>query len=563
MAERNRALDTTPSVRLHFQCSFELRASSPHAEPWAELVKTLRQWVSEAPRNNPPATNSAFYGSWLFNGGEWRVPSPAYNYVRTVRLIGDGTDREPQHWAIRYEHNCDTPGRVWRIDAGVSRLAEGVFRLSLLTSHYIRPGFIGREPSTPMPTAPRVIGRLLQSDQWQAFAGSERLHLTPQVLHTGDGEEFRRRLEDPQRECPIVLISRAFHGGAPSLDALKLARLLGGSASVYESESSGLDKELEWSLGRRFSCWNGMVRVYQPGLNFDNPAAPKRQRYFSLREIVAQGHDETIDMLVQGIARRSHAKPLGMVSTIDDVLVVEREQRMAALKAAATDQSREEWIKLLEATNADLENDKNDRDDQIRQLKEELADQSDELSRVNYERKLFLARATEAEKNASAMQACVDAFSEMRKLPRSLKETMRLIEKLHVGRICFTERAYKSADDSSFDRLDDAWHCFWDMATILNDLFFKEKSTANIEKAFHEQAGFPLAMTEGELTKNDQGLMKLRRDTFQKKDIDITPHVKIDKGTTRAYFCPAPQSSGGIIVVGYIGHLKTAGTRRL
>jgi len=69
-------------------------------------------------------------------------------------------------------------------------------------------------------------------------------------------------------------------------------------------------------------------------------------------------------------------------------------------------------------------------------------------------------------------------------------------------------------------------------------------------------------MTEGEMTKNDNKLMRLRSDIYNGAEIDITPHVRFDKDTTRAYFCPYRSGETRIIVVGHIGHLKTAGTRR-
>jgi hypothetical protein len=70
-------------------------------------------------------------------------------------------------------------------------------------------------------------------------------------------------------------------------------------------------------------------------------------------------------------------------------------------------------------------------------------------------------------------------------------------------------------------------------------------------------------MTEGEKTKEDAALMRLRKDVYDGVEIDITPHVKADKDTTRAYFYPFRKGNTKLIVVGFIGHLKTAGTRRM
>ena len=56
--------------------------------------------------------------------------------------------------------------------------------------------------------------------------------------------------------------------------------------------------------------------------------------------------------------------------------------------------------------------------------------------------------------------------------------------------------------------------------------------------------------------------MAQRKDTFRGHELDITPHVKFDSDSTRAYFCPFRQDGVSRIVVGYIGHLDTAGTAK-
>jgi len=515
------------ATRLHFQCSFTLRAATSVDEPWTELIKSVRHWISKAPRNCPPTTNDAFYSAWFFSGGEWRGTGGNYHYLKSARVTGEGEEREPQHWAIRYEHNCDSPGRVWRIDAGVTRLDHCVYRLSLMTSHYMRAGFIGREPPSPMPTAPNLVAWLLQSEKWEAFAGSERLHAKPLVLRSGEGEALRVRLADPNRECPIIIIAREFSSGQPLIDALRLSKLLGGSASVYESESSDLDKELEWCLGRRFSCWNGMVRVYQPGLRFDDPATPKRQRYFSSRDIKQHGHDAVVDMLVHGVARRAQRRPSDVVASIEDVHAIERENRMALLKETATDHNEEEWVELLEETNAKLEEDVKSQDQRIRQLQADLADRDDQIDRLEFNKKSIIAKTSASSKELRALRQQLSVLSELSELPESMPDVVALIERLQPSRIAFTEQAKKSVGECHSCRIADAWRCFWAMATTLHEYFFGEGARpGNIEKAFFDTTGFYLAMTEGTLTKANSKLMSLRQDNFQGQEIDITPHVR-------------------------------------
>jgi hypothetical protein len=551
------------NANLHFQCSFELRAAENLADPSTTLIRTIRNWIQQAPRDCPPATNPAFFAGWFFNGGEWRAPGGNYHYMRTARFLGNGNERDPVHWAARYEHNCTTPGRTWRVDIGVTRLRDGVYRFSISTSHFIRPGFIGQEPAPPLPTSPGIVGWLLRSLDWTAFAGTERLQFLPIPLKSGEGMDFKARLENPDREAPIVLVARDFRTGHVLLDSPKLAWLLSGAAGVYESASTEVDKELEWCLGRRFSCWNGMVRIYQPGLRLAEISAARRQRYFSGHQILEMGVDSITEILVRGVARRAESHHQGCVGSVEDITTLEREWRLAELKRAAEGENRDEWIKLLEETNSTLQGNVNAKDDEIRQLRNNLADSEDRAAKLDYDKKTLLARFSENEKEAKALRSRAEAASALLSLPESIAEAAQLVSRIHPDRIAFTAQGLDSAGECEFKDVNEAYRAFWAMSTHLHDLFFDSGGgSGDLEAKFYEKSGFRLAMTEKEITKENKKLMRQRSDVFLEEIIEITPHVKLDKDTTRVYFAPWTKNGKKLIVVGYIGHLDTSGTRR-
>lgn len=550
------------NATVHYRCSFDLRPQASLNEPWSSLTKSIRHWIEHSPQMAPPETNEAFFAGWFFRSGEWRPPGARYHYVRTASLVGSGDDRAPQYWAVRYEHDDDDPGRTWRTDVGITRVGPTAYRFALAISHFVREGYIGREPKSPLPTAPRLVGWLLRSSDWRAFSGTEQLLSESRVLNTGDGEGFRRRLEDSGRACPIVLVSRDFGSGEFLIDPRLLAQNLSGSASVYESASSELDKELEWCLGRRFGCWNGMVRVYQPELRFDGQGDARRHRFIPGGVIQELGVDAVVDMLVRGIARRAGTAGADTVTALDDIATLDRERRMATLKAEAPEADHQEWIALLEETNSDLEEKNRQKDERIQGLQTEVADLSDAVSRLEFETHSLRQRATNAERAAAGMRARADAIAVLDRLPQSMREVVNAISGLHPDRIAFTDQALRTADECAFNRINDAWVCLRAMATTLHDLFFQSEDAGNLEQRFLERSGFRLAMTEGEMTKDNSTLMRLRQDVYKGTAIDITPHVKIDKDSTRAYFCPHRSGDTQLIVVGYIGHLKTAGTRR-
>jgi hypothetical protein len=279
----------------------------------------------------------------------------------------------------------------------------------------------------------------------------------------------------------------------------------------------------------------------------------------SADQIEQQGAIATVEMLVRGIARRSQQSVLGVAASLEDVAAYARERRLEELRAKAGGAS-EEWVKVLEEDNAELAKAARQKDEELQRRRTENADDADQIARLEYDKKAAIARAHDAEKTARELRGKV--AESLKELPESVPAVVDLIQRLHPGRIAFTEEALKSAQDADAGA-DDAWRGLFAMATILHDIFFAgDDKLGDIEKRFREQTGIRLAMTEGEKTKDDAKLKRLRKDTYCGTEIDITPHVKFDKDTTRAYFCPFRNGATQLIVVGYIGHLDTAGTRR-
>jgi len=339
--------------------------------------------------------------------------------------------------------------------------------------------------------------------------------------------------------------------------------LLVGSASVYETASLEVERELEWCIGLRFNCWNGMVRVYEPRLDFNAPAAPKRHRYFVGAEIRREGSDAIVDMLVRGVARRSRRRADGVVASIEDVAALEREHHLADYRAktAKTQTEQAQYLALLEAENEKLEREVKGLNGENRRLEDKLVDQEDKISKLKYHKEQLASQCSMLQRDVESTRSQEMAIDSLRVLPGNGPQVLEVIEKLRSERIAFTDRARESVAKCEKSIVPRLWKCLWAMATELHQLFFsKVQQSNNIEVDFRSAAGYALAMTEGQLTKADRRMMRKRVDSFRGEEIDCTPHVKVDDDSTRVYFCA--HRALRLIVVGYIGHLETAGTRR-
>lgn len=552
---------------LHYRCAFELISSERCEKSWADVIRLIRNWVSA---RIPQEQSQPLHGAWFFGGGDWRAPNSPRLSIKTERCLGNGRDDIPQYWAMRYEHpDSDVTTRQWRTDIGVSVTGGHRLAFSLSTIHWLLPGFLGPEPPSPLPSAPRIVSNLVTSRSWEARAGSEKLTAVPFPLRDGHADLLLQHLRDAGRPCPLVLIAKDFVSSEALIDPKKLANLLAGTAVVWESESSWVDKELEQLLGREFSCWNGMVRVYQPQVNLQSIADARRHRYFDKRDIESLGPQKTYELLVRGIVRRSRVFMPSLITDVDDV----HSKNVAAdlgQRFKNAERGSKEWIALLEDDNKRLAEELKQQEDLVEQYEEENAslresteDAEEQVARFRYELDQAATRVQEAESVRSALSAKASVLNSISDLPNSTLGVLDLVQKIYPDRICFTEKARRSANEANLKNFNIAWKCLKSMATTLHELHFEMKLPfREIAQRFRASTGFEVAIGESETTRANRRLHSKRTETYKGRLIDISPHVKYgrDPGNClRVHYYADPTEK--LIIVGHCGaHLDTVRT---
>jgi hypothetical protein len=552
-----------PSVdhHLHFHCTFRLRSLGSKAIEWAEIPRLARSWVRERLEANGVTVDEDYGRRWLFTGGAWRSKKQPRILVETRGAIGSGTTQRPQHWSLRYEiPDSGIPFRQWRTDVGVSTVDDIEIQVSISTVHWLLPGYIGKEPDTPLPSAPGIVKKLLASRQWRIVSGDQPMSARVFPVVEGKANEFVERLMSPFRGCPLVLVSREFTTGIVLVSSDRLANLLAGAACVYESQSSLIDRELEHLLDQEYRCWNGRVRVYQPHIRKGDA---KRHRYFTREDIELQGSSSVEDMLIRGVVRRSQLWLGSSVATIEDVAAKQREDRLALLRMDNTDK---ELIILYEEEMKELKG-------QIEQWQEvtdfwkgqaeEAGGREDEMRRLEFEKKQLEARAEHAEHIAAAATAKSSLLESLDDLPSSVLEVIDVVAKTYHDRIVFTDRAKADAKKSKFKDPHIAWRCLRSMATVLHGLHFDESlPLREIVKRYHDSVSFELAVGESESTKNNRRLARQRRGFYNGQERDFSAHVKVGRDPGRLlrvhYYA---DSEGRLIVIDRCGdHLDVMST---
>ncbi len=555
-------------VQVHYRSTFSLTNKQEDGDSWGRIAKMIRSWIS--PR---VASKEGLGGRWYFEGGEWRCPADTRQLLRTRMVLGSGTRQSPQFWAIRFEHPCeDVPARRWRFDLGLTRNSECCFDLSIALGHWLIAGYLGEEPETPVPNAPAIVQWIVDSGAWVATSGAESLRSKAETLAVGDGIRWRDRLESAERGCPLVYVSKDSVAEAPLVDVGRMARSLTGAAVVVTPESRAVDEELSYLLPSAFRCWNGAVRVYLPGVRLSSEEDARRHRFLSaltIREVAPRSAE---DRILWSILRRSPTLRHDLLTTIEDVGARDRDLRLAMLRDENRGEGDNELIQLIEEQNRELEEAAKNLRDELRSAQdglhvaqldaEERADRIAELERAcERERRARI----NAEVEIAQARARADAFRDLDRLPDSPEEVVRIVSRLHAGKIVFTERALRSVGGASLKDPNVFWQCLTAMAIHLHDLLFGDsEARPDLQEQFKTRSGFELALTETKTTKRDKKLMALRCDTYEGQQIDITPHVKAEgKGRfLRIHFFASHERR--LIIVGHCGdHLDTAGTRRL
>jgi len=533
---------------------------------WAALVGQVRAWIA----SNEKDPLKGFF----FKGGAWIGPPPKRTKVET-RVLNDGDSATPEVWAVRYEHaDRDVKLRSWTTNIAINQMSEREWRLAVELTHRLRPGFVGKEPSAPQPSSPRLIKELIDSPNWVSRIGSVRLSVAPRILAVGKANEFVLLLRNPQRLVPVILVSCDRKAGVPKLDAGLLSRALAGTAIVYYGESTECDPELTHFLPMPFRSPNGTVRIYAPGVDLSKEWTSARHRFFTGKDIEEQGDEEIIGQIVRALTRSDGWRGVqSAITSIDDIEARVRERRLAALRSAGTSSvaEKQEMLDLAVALNDALT-------DENRRLKEDLEEElgkrlevEDDLARRDYDLKQARESADEAKADARGAQNGLTAVHELITWPSDALEVADLAAKLGRGRLLFTEAARRSLEKSDFCKCSEAstviWQCLRAMAADLYDLLSEKLQAQQVADEFKKRSKFDLAWTEGKQTNKDKKFAELRTFPYGGRRVDITPHVKWDNGNQylRVHFYVDHTSQGKkpVIIVGYCGdHLDTYGTRR-
>ncbi len=174
-----------------------------------------------------------------------------------------GEFEELAYRRFRLEHpHSRNPDFPLRLDVRVST-GGGPVAVSVLSA------FVGTDAIAPpelIAGPPRLVPELFKA--FECYNGPDRLSALPVRLAPENAAEFTGRIFSPDRRLPILAISENWRRQTP-VDPHRLQRILAGLAMVVTYGGDTAD-ELRRHAGFQLACFNGAMRIYQPGCRLDD-----------------------------------------------------------------------------------------------------------------------------------------------------------------------------------------------------------------------------------------------------------------------------------------------------
>lgn len=551
-----------------YKTKFDISCEQESDLLWRIVLK-IRTWLNQKAKRNTdflPKENSAWSS---FRNGTPELHSTK-RYIWMKSFVFERKEENKVFWACRikeeYPNGDDVAPRTWMTEIGFQQHELGKATFSLLLSYRDKPGFIGSCEVEPEPTVPSLIRLILQDKNLHCTVSGYPVKLEPTKLNVGDFEEFWQKVQDPNRDIPIIYISPYNNGRTVSylLDPTKLAKYLGSAALVYFGGSLDFEREMNAGItDTEWGCSCGRVRVYasRPTL-WDT----HKHRFFTVSQLLREGADSVYQILRRALAQDIHFYET--MFRIEDCrlkkLRWETEERKQAVDqweksrdealsmAVASDSARQKLQEELDATEKDLK----DVQKENESLKEELY-------------KLTLQKGEGSHKESSSV-VMEDLRECLENLPQSPKNIMALFLLLYKDRLDITEQGRKSLSSKYWkthtkERCEVLWDILSAMCCVLYPLY--EKKVTNVEGKFEQQTGIDMATGEGRQTRKNGELMRIYQDVYQGRWLDTQTHLKKGNGPSdpkfmRIYFA-YDKETNKIIISSCGEHLDNHSTGKI
>lgn len=483
-----------------------------------ELIKIFSNWLSRKVRVNIDADRVEHGIRELHLKGGSTLTSSSTPFV-------DEDTSYPFLFSAAYEHGDQSvPGRRWILEFG---MRQNKFLSSVDCSIILRTddkSVQGHHPT--FITRPRFVQDLVEA--CRPISGTPGLFL--KKLNAESGLPYIHEVENYNRRFPWVIISPYSDGQHP-LDPEFLRNQILGLAQVIVISSPDDAKALEEQLGRRYTCFNGGIKIIWPLPYRNHRGSP--ETVLLLPDQPEVGDDSNIGLerrvLIELTSRLNVQNSLRHISAVDVIEASARAKVYAAM-AKARDQASSgpdtsEYEELLEAADAEL----HAKDEKIYSLNTQCIQLESDVVRLQAEIEhlrsvVSVKQGARVEPGSGGEAASIrESVLAMNKGNMTLSQALGLIQLMFPDRIEVLPDAISSAKESDIGMFRHPEKAFDLLSTLATD-YWKILADGGSEQqakgAFGPNA---YSATENNLTNNGK---RLRTFYYQGEKVLMEKHLK-------------------------------------
>lgn len=413
--------------------------------------------------------------------------------------------------------------RRWVTEVGYEPIDENKAYFSCVISYSDRPGFIGECEPMPLPNIPGLIKRIIDDKTIECYCGADKISIAPQKIENGGWMNFWEKLKSEERNIPYIYISpkNNFLSEADCLyvDPENIAKAVGGNALVFYATSKVVTDEMNFFTPQELACYNGMIRIYYPGVKPTDELDYTRHRYFHPDQIETMGEGAVCQILRRALAQDMTS--CDKFFRIDDCrAMVEANIRKKRLKELQS--AHQEKLKEVENESMSLAMEEEEKKLIAEAERDRLRAELDGLKEENFRLTLQNESYRSLAKDNAALQKAVSSRLSTKDYPKTHEDVVNYFEATFGDKIQFTDDARRTLKTCSID-LSDLWEALFALATVMWDLYFTK--SGDIYKEFKMQTGIKATRGEGSMTRADAKLMRQFVTDYNGESIDIEAHI--------------------------------------
>ena len=288
---------------------------------------------------------------------------------------------------------------------------------------------------------------------------------------------------------------------------------------MFYATSKAVTDEMNYFTPQGLACYNGMIRIYYPGVKATDELDYTRHRYFYPDKIETIGENAVCQILRRALAQ--------------DMTFCDKFFRIDDCRAMVEANIRQKRLQELQATHREKLQEVEDKTFSLAILEEEkrliaeaerdrIKAELNALKEENY----ILTQQNESyrslAKDNAALTKAISSRLAIKKYPETPEDIVNYFEATFGDKIQFTDDARRTLKTCSID-LSDLWKALNALATVMWDLYFTKGG--DIYKEFKMQTGIKATRGEGSMTRADAKLMRQFVTDYNGESINIEAHI--------------------------------------